>query len=234
MSEKVSDYFSSLWNVSDLTLMITYFIYIPLSYLPTLHSSIAMKAIQCNIILFTMIKATYFLRMFDGFSFLIQMIRSVLLDLKYFLLFFAIFIGSVSFFLMILLPNSHEGLDEAYSGISPLAYYTMALRTAIGDNEMSQYLSGYESGGESHLTLVWIIWLFIVIIGNIVFMNFIIAVVNESYENCMTKLVAQTYKVKVDMIVEREQMMSESDLANKQWFPSFIISRQLANNSGAD
>ena len=55
--------------------------------------------------------------------------------------------------------------------------------------------------------LIWIVWLVIMIVGHIIFMNFIIAVVNESYENCMTKMIAQKYKVKVDMIVERESVM---------------------------
>jgi hypothetical protein len=44
--------------------------------------------------------------------------------------------------------------------------------------------------GDEYVTLKWIIWLLIVIVGNIIFMNFIIAVVNESYENCMTTMVA--------------------------------------------
>jgi hypothetical protein len=110
----------------------------------------------------------------------------------------------------------------------------MALRTAIGDNEMDHYLVGHENGQEAHLTIVWIVWLLIILVGNIVFMNFIIAVVNESYENCMTKLVAQTYKVKVDMIVEREQMLSEKDFLNPTWFPNYIVVRTLANNAGGE
>jgi len=35
--------------------------------------------------------------------------------------------------------------------------------------------------------LAWLLWFLISIVGNIVFMNFIIAVVSESYENCMEK-----------------------------------------------
>ena len=50
------------------------------------------------------------------------------------------------------------------------------------------------------------------IVGNMVFMNFIIAVVNQSYEQCMTKMVVLQFKVKVDMIVERESMMREKEL----------------------
>ena len=53
-------------------------------------------------------------------------------------------------------------------------------------------------------SVTWVVWLIIIIVGNIVFMNFIIAVVNQSYENCMIKMVSHGYKVKVEMIIERE------------------------------
>jgi len=71
------------------------------------------------------------------------------------------------------------------------------------------------------------------IIGNVIFMNFIIAVVNESYENCMNKKVAQSYKVKVDMIVERESIMTESQRRNKEWFPNYILLRRVAGSDGS-
>ena len=40
-------------------------------------------------------------------------------------------------------------------------------------------------------------------------MNFIIAIVNQSYENCMSKTTAYKFKVKLDMIVEREAIMGD-------------------------
>lgn len=70
------------------------------------------------------------------------------------------------------------------------------------------------------------IWLLIMVVGNIIFMNFIIAVVNESYESCMTKCTAHSFKVKVEMIVERESQMSEAELENEMWFPRFIVLRK--------
>ena len=50
------------------------------------------------------------------------------------------------------------------------------------------------------------------IVGNVIFMNFIIAVVSHSYENCMQSMNAQSYKNKVDLITERESLMDEADL----------------------
>ena len=63
----------------------------------------------------------------------------------------------------------------------------MAFRASIGDNEMGDFLKT----DNSSRSLAWFIWLVIMVVGNIIFMNFIIAVVNESYENCMLKMFAQ-------------------------------------------
>jgi len=75
--------------------------------------------------------------------------------------------------------------------------------------------------------LAWIIWLILMLAGNIVFMNFIIAVVNESYENCMQEMQAQTYKAKLDMIKEHEQIMKsylrEGNEERDKLFTNFIL-----------
>ena len=47
-------------------------------------------------------------------------------------------------------------------------------------------------------------WFGLMLVGNIVFMNIIIAVVNDSYKNAMTKQVSQQYLLKVNLIVEME------------------------------
>ena len=64
-----------------------------------------------------------------------------------------------------------------------MGYYIMAFRTSLGDFE----LDSYDDDGKSlpHITLRWIIWIISVLIINIVFMNFIIAVISESYEKVM-------------------------------------------------
>ena len=39
----------------------------------------------------------------------------------------------------------------------------------------------------------------------------------------MQKSTAQSFKVKLHMIRERESIMSEKELMNKDWFPRYII-----------
>ena len=42
----------------------------------------------------------------------------------------------------------------------------------------------------------------------------------------MQKIVASSYKAKVDMIVEREQLFNESDFTNGKLFPKYLILRK--------
>ena len=71
--------------------------------------------------------------------------------------------------------------------------------------------------------LAWSLWFIVMLVGNIVFMNFIIAVVSESYEKCMQSMSAESYRSKLDMIVECEQFMPDSWRLDKKWFPDYII-----------
>ena len=64
-----------------------------------------------------------------------------------------------------------------------------------------------------------------------VLMNFFIAVVNQSYETCLCRYILMSFKIRVDFIVEKESMMSEKDLQNRDWFPNFIILRATNDNA---
>ena len=80
------------------------------------------------------------------------------------------------------------------------------MRESIGDYDTDSY-----SKNTDYKIIGWIVYVMVMFLGNVIFMNFIIAVVGQSYENCMQRSVAQSFKVKLHMIKERESMMSESD-----------------------
>lgn len=65
-------------------------------------------------------------------------------------------------------------------------------------------------------------------------MNFLIAVVGNSFSDCMAKREAQTLKVKVDMIYEHEQIMSKKELADKDYFPQYILVRRPVEAQNED
>ena len=109
----------------------------------------------------------------------------------------------------------------------------IVLRQALGDYDTSSIIDGTED----FKILAWLLWFVILIIGNIVFMNFIIAVVSESYENCMEKKIQLIYTAKLDMIEECEAFMPDwfFKIYQEDWFPKFIIiRREQGKNSGGE
>ena len=93
----------------------------------------------------------------------------------------------------------------------------MIFRISSGDFAVDNYKDQYPG---FLVPLTWTIWVIAVFILNIVFMNFIIAVISESYEKVMQKLVAESYRVKANMIVEREMLLTKlNDKEKKDYFP---------------
>ena len=72
------------------------------------------------------------------------------------------------------------------------------------------------------------------VIGNIVFMNFIIAVVSDSYDFCMERKTQLINRAKLEMILECEDILPEWVLSNRNYFPRFIIIRREQGSSEAE
>ena len=73
---------------------------------------------------------TFFLKIYDNFSFLVHMMLSVFVDLKSFLMYFSIFIFAFSLFIALLIDLQ----DDVYSGLGFAKYFVLVLRTSVGDN----------------------------------------------------------------------------------------------------
>ncbi|CDW85239.1 wd-40 repeat protein [Stylonychia lemnae] len=214
------DYFKDGWNYFDFTHILAYTTYCILDF--TNDAQVNQILIKILVIVLSFMKIFFFLRIYDGFSFLVQMMAGVFKDLKYFLIFFLIFI--LQFGMIFLVLFKAQQIDE-YNGVNKLAYFLMAFRISSGDFQ----LDDYHTQEDGLVIFTWIIWLIAVMTLNIVFMNFIIAVISESYERVMQKLVAESYKVKANMIVEREQLFNEVELKSKVNFPNFIVLRRPLN-----
>jgi len=92
----------------------------------------------------------------------------------------------------------------------------MAFRASTGDFQ----LDNYNELPDSNLKFAWIIWISAVLILNIILLNFIIAVISESYEKVMQKLIAESYRVKANLIYERELFLTDlTENQMKDYFP---------------
>ena len=86
------------------------------------------------------------------------------------ILLFGIVIGFFSMILMVLLKDD---LSD-YKGIGPMGYFIIAMRESMGDYDTNDsYIDNSD-----YKILIWIVYLLVMLVGNVVFMNFIIAVVN--------------------------------------------------------
>jgi hypothetical protein len=123
--------------------------------------------------------------------------------------------------LAIILRNPSE-LEQNYKGIGPVSYFALALRNSIGDFDFESMVSGDTLN--DFIWLQWFVWIIVIFIGNVVFMNFIIAVVSDSYERCINKMDTQTMLEKIDLIIERERMITDRELRkyHKEWFPRYL------------
>jgi hypothetical protein len=98
------------------------------------------------------------------------MLLAVFSDLKSFILFFGIVIGFFSIFLIALLKDDLAN----YEGIGPVGYFIIALRESLGDFDTIDSITN----NSDYKILIWIIYFMVMILGNVIFMNFIIAVVS--------------------------------------------------------
>jgi hypothetical protein len=68
-----------------------------------------------------------------------------------------------------------KNVGTAYEGIDKASVFIMALRQSIGDGDTGTLI---EKSELEFRIITWIVWFIIQIVGNVVFMNFIITVVS--------------------------------------------------------
>ncbi|CDW82688.1 wd-40 repeat protein [Stylonychia lemnae] len=213
--------FSDFWNMIDSSLVVFYISFCCLEF--TYEDSDLLILNKILLIILCFIKLFYYLRIYEGLSALIQILTGVLSDLKYFFILFLIFISLFGTIFLVLFKA--DSINE-YSGVSGIAYFLMSFRISTG----SYQLADYQNQDNTLVIFSWILWIFAVLTLNIVFMNFIIAVISESYEIAMQHIIAQSYQVKAKMIAEREALFSQYDLSNQDFFPNYLVVRRLSNN----
>lgn len=88
-SAKIQEgYFDDAWNLIDFGLIALYVPTMALDFYSVAY--LLTTILQCLIVILSFLKVNFFLRIYDGFSFLVSMMAGVVKDIKYFLAFFSI------------------------------------------------------------------------------------------------------------------------------------------------
>lgn len=169
------------------------------------------------IIVLALIKTFFFLRIFDALSPIVTMLTNVIYDLRIFLFFYAILIGLFSLLLGILgignkfIPGGFQdtyGEEEEYPG-SEYANVGLFVGNLLTTLRMSMGDFGFDAAillAPAENVIYWFVWLLIVVITCIIFLNFIIAEASASYEKVSEKLDAYILSEKAALIQEAEEM----------------------------
>lgn len=80
---------------------------------------------------------------------------------------------------------------------------------------------------EAENKLFWIIWLMVVVLTCIIFLNFIIAEASASYQSVKDRLSAMIFKEKASLVYEAETMIFDR-FKNQEKFPLYIIVREIS------
>ena len=190
-------------------------------------------------IMMSLIKLVYLLRVFSALNFLVTMLINVCKEVFYFIILFTIFV--LTFAEM----NHIMEVDISFYGrIPPIsAHFIAVLRGAMGDFSVIDPFSGFDvvdnpeidgDGRYRHSFLIicftYLIWGFSVFFTSMIFMNFIIAVISDSYNQVIEYKEAHDYKQRVTMIYEREAQFNDKDFDNPIYFPSVLIVRKKKEN----
>ena len=179
------------------------------------------------------------LKIFSGLSPIATMLINVISDLKIFLFFYVILIflfGLLTSVLGLANKGSSKELaqkhEEDPDGIPGIEYRLIGLfvgniistlRTSLGDFAdipAVAYLDFHES------VAYWFLWLIVIVVTNIVFLNFIIAEASASYEKVSEFLDEYIYKDQINLIADAE-MMTPRIFKNDNTYPKYIIIREV-------
>lgn len=219
-----TDYLKDKWNYIDMAYIFLGFYNIYRQY----HGhtlDVQTKIVFITLVFLVLLKTFFFLRIIMSFSYIVTMIVNVVADLRVFLTFFAILILMFSAVFDIIAKAS----EDEYKKINPF-FGNLFLTLRLSLNDFSFDLL---TDKDSVLTplqhwLFWIIWILMVLFSSLIFLNFIIAEVSNSYQTVKDQIDALIYKERAGLIDEVENITTDYNLKNNKYrFPKYIVIREM-------
>ena len=178
-----------------------------------------------------MIKLFFFLRLSRNLTKLVIMILNVIIDLRMFLLFYGILLVMLSLILGIIgLGNKEKDFTAKIKPGQETQYVQkflknilIMMRSSFGDFEFEsvKHLNTFEAN------CFWMVWVLIVFMTCIVFLNFIIAEVSQSYYKVQKNVEEVICKERASLISESEVMLTKKIIQNPSYFPKYLIMREI-------
>jgi hypothetical protein len=117
----------------------------------------------------------------------------------------------------------------------------MTLKSAMGDFGLIPVAEGFDVWEDSTKTerkhsiaIVWFTYCILLVNIFILFMimmNFIIAVIGDSYSKVINQAIAHDYRQKANLIYEQEIQFTKKDFKNQKYFPDILVVRKKKCNN---
>ena len=150
------------------------------------------KIFYAFLILLSYFKLLTLLRIFDRISFIIKMLKQVSKELIPFLFLFLSFVVVFSLMVMTLGFDLNELENDPYKGLLDFGYLMYVLRTSLADFEVDTF----QQLRPASTIILWIFWIIIILFNTIIFLNFLIAVISDVYEQVMESRTEEIFQKK--------------------------------------
>jgi WD40 repeat protein len=143
----------------------------------------------------------------ENFAFLVSMLERIIIDMRPFCLVLGLALGTTSFALR-LLKHDDEGYNDPFT-----AAFTSYSMMAMGDFEQNSY---------NDSTLLATVFLYATFIVNIVFLNALIAIMGDTYDNVQETRLERSRLQRGKLLIEIQSLMMEKELDNPELFPKWV------------
>lgn len=161
---------------------------------------------QSTLLFFGILKTMFFLRVNEYFSMLCQLLYQCLVDLFAFMIFFVAWLFLFSFLYKI--SGSGVSQDD-YPHVTPYIYYVIVImRNSIGDEQMPTYdfwanrIGSDPVLANTMIGYAWVLWFMQAFFMLIILLNFLIAIVSQSYDSVIASQMQVNYQTKCDQNIE--------------------------------
>lgn len=171
-----------------------------------------MPEIKILLLILTMLKLLFFIRVFEGLGFLVQIILKCCIDLVPFVVSYLVFllIFTLSF---LVLHMEVDGENQTMQHIGTIAkMYIETFRSSIGEVGLPTYTKLLETP-ESFMRdvdqfLIWALWFIQVFFMLVIMLNFLIAVLQQTYTEVMKDQQIILYQQRAELNEECNDLLS--------------------------
>lgn len=189
-------------------------------------------------------KIMFFFRVNDEFGRFVKLLSQCFSDITVFITFMTLMMLFISVLYGVV---GAEYSNEDYPSLPlELYYFFQSFRNSIGDIappgyenwldyiEYSEKIGSTERqlGGLVMVYIIWFLWLLQIIVALIILLNFLIAIISESYEQVMAQHILHKYKHRCE--INRECLIFRQFFTNMGTFNTLIVYSQNLSDMGDD